>query len=287
MIHATGVVRAGLSRPLAGLAALAMVGVTSSVEAAPLRVLSLDQCADQYVLALAPDATLALSPRADDPDAWMRREAVGRQQLRGTLESSVGFRPDVVVRYWGGEPRLLSALSQRGAHVVEISDATDFDGVRSNIRTVAKALNQPARGEALVHHMDQTLSKAAADARTRPSQSALYLTTGGFTSGGGTLIDAIFRAAGLANLAPHPGFGAVSVERIAMNPPARFVLGFFDQVRADWRGPGRHPVVRDAARGRIVASLPSTTLTCPAWFAADGAAMIAKPQSAQTHGVAR
>lgn len=287
MSRAAGAAKAKLPKTATALAVLTVVTTASGVEAAPLRVLSLDQCADQYVLALAPDATLALSPRADDPDAWMRREAVGRQQLRGTLESSVGFRPDVVVRYWGGETRLLSALSQRGAHVVEISDATDFDGVRSNIRNVAKALNRPERGEALVQRMDQTLSQAAADARTRPSQSALYLTTGGFTSGGGTLIDAMFRAAGLTNLAPHPGFGAVSVERVAMNPPARFVLGFFDQVRADWRGPGRHPVVRDAARGRIVASLPSATLTCPAWFAADGAAMIAKSQFAQTHGAAR
>jgi len=47
-------------------------------------------------------------------------------------------------------------------------------------------------------------------------------------------------------------------------------------LRADWRGAGRHPVVRRAASGRTAAALPASVLTCPAWFAADGVAMMAK-----------
>jgi len=85
----------------------------------------------------------------------------------------------------------------------------------------------------------------------------------------------MLKAAGFSNAAERPGFGPVSVERIALAPPARFVLGFFDQARADWRGPGRHPVVRNAARTRPVTRLPATVLTCPAWFTADGVAQIA------------
>ncbi|MBU3969654.1 MAG: ABC transporter substrate-binding protein, partial [Alphaproteobacteria bacterium] len=87
------------------LAAGAWLGA-GGVEARPLRVMALDQCADQYVLALRPDAELALSPRADDPDAWLREAAAGRRRVRPTLEAAIAFRPDVVVRYWGGEPRL-------------------------------------------------------------------------------------------------------------------------------------------------------------------------------------
>lgn len=260
----------------AGCAALttaAILAVAGSADARPLRVLSLDQCADQYVLALAPDAELALSPRADDPDAWMRAAARGHRRVRPTLEAAVAIQPDVVVRYWGGEPRLLAALTDRGARVVTIGDATDFAGVRDQIRTVGDALGQPARADALIAGMDDRLKLAAQS----PSQnsSALYLTAGGFTAGRGTLIDAIMDAAGYANLAA-PGFGAVSVERIALTPPALFVLGFFDQVRADWRGAGRHPVVRRAAEGRTAARLPAAALTCPAWFAADSAVILAQ-----------
>jgi iron complex transport system substrate-binding protein len=260
-------------RRLAGtLAGLVLLGA-GVAEARPLRVMALDQCADQYVLALRPDAELALSPRADDPDAWLRDAAAGRRRVRPTLEAAIAFRPDVVVRYWGGEPRLLARLEATGVRVVTIEDATDFNGVRADIRTVAQGLGVPERGQALTARMDARL-RAAALGPLAPRPSALYLTAGGFTAGRGTLVDAILAAAGFANAAPGPFFAPVSVERIALYPPARFVLGFFDQVRGDWRGPGRHPVVQRAAKGKVSARLPAAALTCPAWFAADAAAML-------------
>ncbi|QIF81881.1 ABC transporter substrate-binding protein [Brevundimonas sp. 'scallop'] len=256
--------------------ALAALAFSSTAQARPLRIMALDQCADQYVLALAPDADIALSPRADDPDAWLRRQAVGHKRLRPTLEAAVGFQPDVVVRYWGGEPRLLSALTQRGVKVVTIDDAIDLEGVRRNIRTVARDLGQAERGQALERQMDGKLAKAAPVKPVAEAPGAVYLTSGGFTAGPGTLMDVMMRAAGFRNLIVAPGFGALSVERITMNPPMRFVLGFFDQLRADLRGPGRHPVVARAAEGRTAARLPAATLTCPAWFAADAVEMMAK-----------
>ena len=255
-----------------GLAGLIMLGA-GAVEARPLRVMALDQCADQYVLALRPDAELALSPRADDPDAWMREAAAGRRRVRPTLEAAIAFKPDVVVRYWGGEPRLLARLEASGVRVVAIADATDFNGVRADIRSVAQGLGVPERGEALAARMDDTLRRAAPDAAVSRSP-ALYLTAGGFTAGRGTLIDAILGAAGFSNAASGPYFAPVSVERIALFPPALFVLGFFDQARGDWRGPGRHPVVQRAAQGRVATRLPAVALTCPAWFAADAAVML-------------
>ena len=86
-------------------------------------------------------------------------------------------------------------------------------------------------------------------------------------------MDAILTAAGFDNLTTSPGYVPVSVERVALSPPKRFILGFFDLFRSDWRGPGRHPIVRGAAKGRVAARLPASALTCPAWFAADAAVM--------------
>lgn len=257
---------------LALAAALTGTGADAR-ESRPLRVMSLDQCGDQYALALAPDAALALSHRADDPDSWMRRAAAGHRRVRPTLEAAVAFAPDVVVRYWGGDSRLLARLEARGAKVVTLDDATGFEGVRVNIRKAAVALGAAPRGEALIAGMDARLRQAAPSPGA-PPRSALYLTAGGFTAGRGTLIDAIFGAAGLVNAAVRPGFAPVSVERIALSPPARFALGFFDQARGDWRGAGRHPVVRAAAKGRVAARLPAASLTCPAWFAADAAVLL-------------
>ena len=269
-----------MRRAAAGLAAAALaLALTAggppagAEETRPLRVMSLDQCGDQYALALAPGAELALSPRADDPDSWLREAAAKRRRVRPTLEAAIGFQPDVVVRYWGGDARLLARLEASGVSVVTLADATDFDGVRGNIRTAAAALGARARGDALIARMDARL-RAAAPKPGAPRRSALYLTAGGFTAGPGPLVDAILAAAGLTNLAGAPGFAPVSVERIVLWRPARFVLGFFDQSRGDWRGPGRHPAVRRAAQGRLTARLPAASLTCPAWFAADAAAML-------------
>lgn len=247
--------------------------VAAPVSARPLRVLSLDQCADQYVLALAPEAELALSPRADDPDSWMRNAARGHRRVRPTLEAAIAFQPDVVVRYWGGEPRLLAALERRGSRVLMINETSDMAGVQANVRAIARGLGQAGRGDRMIQQMDARLAEAKRPAD--PRRTALYLTAGGFTAGRETLVGAILVAAGFTNLAVVPGFAPVSVERIALAPPARFILGFFDQVRADWRGAGRHPVVRRAASGHVAAILPSAVLSCPAWFAADAAAMLA------------
>jgi len=106
-------------------------------------VLSLDQCADQFVLALSPrDSIVGLSTRADDPDSHLRALAAGLPLRRTTLESALAARPDLVVRYWGGDPRFVAQLQQRGARVVTIEDATDFGGVRANVRRVPAALDR-------------------------------------------------------------------------------------------------------------------------------------------------
>ena len=65
----------------------------------------------------------------------------GRRRVRPTLEAAIAFQPDVVVRYWGGDARLLARLEARGARVVTIADATDFAGIRTNIRAAARAFD--------------------------------------------------------------------------------------------------------------------------------------------------
>lgn len=240
--------------------------------AAP-RVVSLDQCADQFVLALAaPDSIAGVSPRADDADSWMREAGRRAPRVRPTLEAVLARRPQVVVRHWGGDARLTAALQRRGVAVVQVEEAADFDGVRANVRRVAAALDARPRGEALVRDMDARLARAEG---AWGGQSALYLTAGGWTAGPGSLVEAILRAAGLRGQGGEAIYAPVSIERLILDPPRRMVLGFFEALRADRRGPGRHPSVRRRARERAVASLPGSMLGCPGWFAAEGAERLA------------
>ena len=251
-------------RPLGPAAALraALVGLVSTLalgagvaEARPLSILSLDQCADQFVLAMRQEGDrLTLSPRADDEDSYMHEAAAGHRVARPGLEAVVMARPDVVVRYWGGDPALLRGLERRGVPVVTVSDATNFDGVRANVRAVAEGLGRPEAADPLVAEMDADLAAAGSGLRTH----------------------AMLTASGLRNAAPAPGFGPVSIEGLVMHPPARFVLGFFDDVRRDRRGPGRHPALARRMAERPTVSLPSSEISCPAWFAARAARRLAE-----------
>lgn len=243
-----------------------------SAVAAPLRVMSLDQCADQFVLALRPDAELRLSPRADDPDAYLRAKAKGHARSRPTLEAAVGFKPDVVVRYWGGDGALLRRLDEGGVTVVTIEDSRDFTSIRQNIVRVSGALGVPDRGQAMIGRMDATLDRAAGGGG---GQHATYVTASGFTAGPDTLLDSILRAAGFRNGTRSAGYQPIGLERVILGPPLVFVRGFFEQALMEWRGTGRHPVLASIMSRRKVMDLPATTLTCPGWFAADAALKLA------------
>ena len=244
-------------------------------------VVSLDQCADQYVLALAPRPDIrGLSYRARAPDSYLREEARGLPLRRTDLESVLAARPAVVVREWGGDAGMVRRLQARGVRVVGIDDATDFSGVRANIRKVAAALDRTPRGEGLIARMDAELAMAKG---AWGGRRALYLTPGGFTAGPGTLVGAMMGAAGMSNAASAPGFAPAPLEDLVLHPPDAVVLGFFDRASSSTQhwSLADHPALKTAMRGRIVASLPGAILGCPAWFAADGARDLAAAAKAR------
>jgi iron complex transport system substrate-binding protein len=259
--------------PIARLAAA--VALLAAPAGASPRVLALDHCADQYVLALTPRGSIVgLSKRADDADSALRAAAAGLPLRRPDLEAVLAARAEIVVVNWVGDPALLRRLRARGIEVVRIGEADSFDDIRRNVRQVAAALGRGARGEALIAAMDGKLAQAAGAWR---GARAVYMTPGGFTAGAGTLMDQVLRAAGMTNADVRPGYQAASLEDLALHPPQAVVLGFFDtfQLAGDSWGPGRHTVLRRLVRERAVASLPGALLGCPDWTAADAVARLA------------
>jgi len=262
-------------RAAVALIASLVIGWASDAGAAPPRVLSLGQCSDQYVLALAPRGSIVgLSPRAGDRDSYLRAQSVGLPRRRASVETILAARPDIVVYWWLGDARLAGALERHHIQVVRIEDAEDFDAIRANIRRVAQALGRAPQGEALTARMDAQLRAAKG---AWGGRSALYLTSGGFTTGPGTLIDAILRAAGLRNATTAPGYQSVSLERLVADPPGGFVLGFFDAqgVAEQTWGPGRHAVLQRLIKGRTLGALSPAVSGCPAWFAGDAVERLA------------
>ncbi len=257
---------------LAACAALCVVSFPA-VAAPPERVLSVDQCSDQYVMALADrSAIVGVSRLAAGPDSFLRTRAAGLPQRRATLESVLAAKPQMVVRSWALDMHAIPALEARGVRVVQLDDATDFDGVRRNIRAVAAALGRIPEGERLIAEMDLKLARAKG---AWGGRRALYLTPDDYTSGPGTMTDAILSAAGLTNAVSAPGFSAVPLEALVQHPPDAVVLAFFDPTHVSHWAVGRRPLVQRLIRGRTIATLSGDLMLCPAWFSADAALRIA------------
>jgi iron complex transport system substrate-binding protein len=259
---------------LPGLLASIAVAVATPAVAA-LRVVSLDQCADQYVLALAPRTEIAwVSKRALNADSNQKPRAAGLPEHRATLEAALSTRATIAVRYWTPDARLPDALRRRGVQVVQLDEANDFAGIRANVRKVAAALGEAPAGEALIGRMDAELS---ASRGAWGGARALYLTPGGFTAGRETLVAAMMGAAGLVTAATGAGYRPVSLEALVLDPPSALVLGFFRDLaggRQRWTI-GGNSYLRSLAARRTIASLPGSLLGCPAWYAADGALALA------------
>jgi iron complex transport system substrate-binding protein len=260
-----------LNLPLRAMMCWLALGATPA-GAQPQRIVSLDFCADQYVLRLSHRAAIAaLSRGADGADSYERESARGLPQVRATLEEVAPLRPDLVVRSYGGGPTLEAGLARRGIPVMNVGWVEDIDGMVREVRRVGAALGQRARGEALARSIEERRRLLALG--RRPGVSALYLTPGGVTAGRGTMVDAIFREAGVTNLERRRGWQSVPLEALVRNPPQRVVLSFFDlhAAKQDAWSVARHPVMR-----RILAKTPSVAwpaawTACPSWGALDAA----------------
>jgi iron complex transport system substrate-binding protein len=256
--------------------------LAASVEAAPRRIVSLDYCADQYVLALAGrDQITALSRGARRDDSYFRTRAEGVRQTRGTLEEVLALRPDLVVRNWGGPRDAAAIYSRFGVPVLQVGDATDFPAARADLLNAARALGHAELGEAIARDLDVRLARLHANAPRTPPP-VMYLSAGGAVAGRGTMMDAVIVAAGGRNIRSDASWTVLPLERMVEAPPALIALGFFDSGRERMNAwsPSRNPVVQRALAHARTVNLPPATVSCEAWYTIDAAEAIAAELSA-------
>ncbi len=242
----------------------------------PIRIVSLDYCADQYVLKLAPRSRIAaVSPDAGAEFSYMRAASVGVPRVRPNAEDVLVLRPDLVVRSYGGGPGAAEMFARAGVPVLQLGYADDLAGVRRVLVETASGLGEGAKGGAIARDFDARLAAIAA---TASGKRALYVTPGGVTSGPGTLVDETLRASGLANFDDRAGWNPLPLERLAREQPDVVAAAFFDTRwnKADPWSAAAHPVARDALRDRVLVSLPGAWTACGGWFLLDAVEALAK-----------
>lgn len=241
--------------------------------AAPPRVVSLDYCADQYVLALAdPDQILGISTGPDDEYSALRDRAIGVNRVREAAENVLALEPDMVVRSYGGGPRAEGFYTRVGIAVQTLGFPSSFAEIRDQAINIAAVLGHPERGEALAERMDAELEQAGQGRRYR----ALYVTPAGITTGEGTMVHEILVAAGFENVAAQGGARGwldLPLELLVLDPPELIVTGFFNMAtnHVDNWSPTEHPAMRRQLAETPTIHLDGAWLACGAWFMASAA----------------
>lgn len=243
---------------LLGLAAVCGVSASSPpvsgrAVAAPKRIVSLNLCADQLVLALADREQIAgLTRYAADPA--MSAEAArakGLPILRGAAEEIMAINPDLVVGMPARRNPAIKALKTRYP-AVDLKSADGYDAILASIRKVALAVGHPERGEALIAGMERDLAHIP---RARKGVVAAYWQRRGYLTGTGTLIDDLMTRVGVTNLAGKLGKPALSqmgIEELAAARPDVIVVdAATDKVVDQGTAMMHHPVLDGIPRVAI------------------------------------
>ncbi len=239
------------------------------------RIMSLDYCADQFVLALADESQIiGVSSEARDAHSFYRERAKNIPRFRADADQILTQRPSVVVRSWAGDKRLLDLLERLDIQVISIKHAQDPKDIQSNVLHIAKAIGQVSRGKTIIADAEMRMAKL----KTLPAfgESAIYLTPGAFTTGAGTFVSKVMALAGIGNSFADRGYKGwfpIPMERLVQSPPTLIVTSFYDShasVQNHW-GIARHGYIRKMLDGTPTVDVPGSMMACSGLFIVNAA----------------
>jgi iron complex transport system substrate-binding protein len=237
-----------------------------SAPSAPLRVMSTNQCTDQLVLALLPpERIVSVTWLSRDPSGSLMADAAHRVGINhGLAEEVVQQNPDLIVTDEFSKPATRAMLKRLGYPMIEVGHAADFDAIRTNVRQVARAVGEVARGEAMIAEMDRDLADLARD--PGPPLRVVAWDGGGFSASKGSLYNEVLEVAGAVNIANEPpvsGYNRPDTEVLLVAAPTLLVKGA--GVRPEYgmrENIERHPLVRRYWDGARTVAISPAYYTC-------------------------
>lgn len=193
-----------MSRAAIAAFALALAGGAMAAEA-PRRVVSMNVCTDQMaMLVAAPGQLHSVSYLARDPaTSVLAGQAAGYAVNHGLAEEIFLMHPDLVIAGTYTTRATVGLLRRLGIRVEEFAPESSIDDIRANLKRMGDILGRPQRAAELIGELDRGL--AALDAQKPPRRTVALYYANSYTSGTGTLVDAVVKAAGLANIADELG----------------------------------------------------------------------------------
>lgn len=275
--------RRGNIGTLAALAATLLLvppGYAQDAAPKPQRIVSLNLCTDQLLLELVGRERIAsISFLATDPEfSAVAGRAKGIPANRGLAEEIVPLRPDLVLAHKYAARQSVAMLQRLSIRVVEIDLPENLATVKTQIATVAEAVGETARGQAMIADIERRLASLPLSSPPRPT-AAIYEPSG-YAFGANSLADAILQAAGFDNLAAKLGIGGyaqLGMETLLASPPDVLVV---DDTASDRRSMAQqfldHPALRQRFAGERKVAVPRRLWICGGSSVAEAAELLAQ-----------
>jgi len=246
------------------MAACLTVALPHYLWAKPLRIMSLDMCADQYVLALVPhDQILGVSFRAKTGDSYYRDRAQDLRPIAPDLETVLALKPDIIVREWGGDFALIHQLKNHGVKIIQINMINDLAEAKNEMIRVGNALDQSQSSL----RESQRFNKALADYKPwGQGRHLLYYTPSGFSTGAKSYVGKLIMTMGFKLVGGDKGYYDLSPEAFIQQRPDLYALGFFDDAYNMGRVEGRLLPIQQRIDKTPHFVLPRPSLSCQAWY---------------------
>lgn len=245
----------------AGLLWAALPAPSAKAPAIPRRIVSINLCADQLVLALADRSQISgLTHNATDPEmSGEATKAQGLPLLSNSAEQILAIEPDLIVGMPASRSAALRALPEQSYPLLDLATANTLGEIYTSIRQTAVAVGHPERGDALIARMQGELAGLPKPGRGRV---AAYYQRRGYMTGTGTLIDELMTRIGLVNLAGKlgkPPLSQLSIEEmVAAQPDYLIVESATDKVTDQGSEMLHHPALKDIPR----ISVPQAWTVC-------------------------
>jgi len=213
------------------LLALALLVVASMPSAAdaqqrPQRIASMNLCTDQLLLRLVEPSRIVslnyLSYKYEQIPAEYSAAVANKPQNHGLAEEILMLQPDLVLAGQFSTTTTTPLLRKMGVRVELFAAENSFADMRANIRKLAAAVGESARGEKMIADFDRDL--AALRAQVPPGPMPVYADIGvnHVMAGAGTFMAEVANSAGFRTVGEAEGFSGyqtVPLERLLAARP--------------------------------------------------------------------
>lgn len=263
-----------------GAVLLLLLSVQASAQ---LRIASINMCADELLLLLAPpEAIVSLSYLSQDPQYSRWVEAAKAYPLNyAGAEEILALQPDIVLAGQYSDPMVLRLLRQQGMTVYQLTRPAKLSAMFDEAQHIGRLLGREAQAEQLVMGWQQAIDRLTVKQQMGAMPSMALIGPNGFTEGKGSLRDQMLQLAGIVNLATALGIegnGELSLEQLVANSPDMIAIeDGTDNQHSLAQRLLNHPAIEKLAATRV--RLPANLWTCPGPSYVDALATLTKARN--------